>query len=326
MGCWSKTCGLSNLHITAGTPVYVFVLEQNKEYEHCYSTGLFSPLLLPFESVYNDYGGGEDSSGVALDIIMGGLQAKLVEMDVGENEYHDIAVKREGFTPEMFFEACREDRMQTRDWTNADPTQVYFTMFRKDVVDAILETRVIEDYVGGNKGTIAKWGDSKDYIRYKFSDIVADIKPVIEIVMVKVAEAKATGPALAEYMLYNGIDSLFDYRSENKAARWLRHDSHRYSSIVSMTTVLRKGIEAGTPEALDKLAEILEQHLLARYIDSFMDSARKTWIPGGHEGSQSTSSGALKLLGKVVNDVIDKERANWAKEMGEDAADEFLED
>ncbi len=177
MGCWNKTCGLSNLHITAGTSVYGFVLEKNKHYDHCYSTSLFSPLLLPFESTYDDYGGGEDSSGPALDIIMGALKRQLVEMEVGDNEYHDIAVKRDDFTPEKFFEAVHEDRMFIQHGSEQRP--VYFTMFRKDIVDHILENRRIEDYVGGGKGTIAKWGDEKNYIRYKFADIAASVRPLL---------------------------------------------------------------------------------------------------------------------------------------------------
>lgn len=28
MGCWNKTCGISNLFIEAGEKVYVFALEQ----------------------------------------------------------------------------------------------------------------------------------------------------------------------------------------------------------------------------------------------------------------------------------------------------------
>jgi hypothetical protein len=71
----------------------------------------------------------------------------------------------------------------------------------------------------------------------------------------------------------------------------------------------------------------MEQHLKALYIDGFMTAARKTWIPGGHEGSQSTSGGALKLLGKIVSDVVDAERAEWLADMGEDADEnEYLED
>jgi hypothetical protein len=325
MGCWNKTCGLSNLHITAGTPVYVFVLEKNTDYDHCYATGLFSPLLLPFESVYDDYGGGEDSSGIALNIIMGGIKRDLVELEVGDNEYHDIEVKKEGFTPEKFFEAVHEDRLSIKGRFSAEPTQIYFTMMRKDIVDSILENRVIEEYVGDNKGTFAKWGDEKNYVRYRFADIVADIRPLIAEAQVKINNARATNDKLAEYMLYDGISGLFNYQHPNKAARWMRSDSHRYSRIVDMKTVLRKAFEAGTDEAMETLALVMEQHLKALYIDGFMHAARKTWIPGGHEGSQSTSGGALRLLAKATIDALDKERAEWLADTGEDES-EYLED
>jgi len=325
MGCWNKTCGLSNLHITAGTPVYVFVLEKNTDYDHCYATGLFSPLLLPFESVYDDYGGGEDSSGIALNIIMGGIKRDLVELEVGDNEYHDIEVKKEGFTPEKFFEAVHEDRLSIKGRFSAEPTQIYFTMMRKDIVDSILENRVIEEYVGGNNGTFAKWGDEMNYIRYRFADIVADIRPLIAEAQVKINNARATNDKLAEYMLYDGISGLFNYQHPNKAARWMRSDSHRYSRIVDMKTVLRKAFEAGTNEAMETLALVMEQHLKALYIDGFMHAARKTWIPGGHEGSQSTSGGALRLLAKATIDALDKERAEWLADTGEDES-EYLED
>ena len=318
MGCWNKTCGLSNLHITAGTPVYVFVLEEDRDHSNCYSTSLFSPLLLPFESVYNDYGGGENSSGIALPLILGGIKKEMVEMPLGENQYHDIEVTKEKFDEALFFDAVHEERLKIQGRFSTEPTNIQFTMFRKDIMDAILDQREIEEYVGDNKGTFAKWGDEKNYIRYNFKDIVADIKPMIEQGMAKIAEAKATNDALANYMLYDGIEGLFEYRSENKAARWLRYDNHRYSRIVDMKTVLRKGFEAGTPEALDKLAEILEQHLKALFIDGFMTAARKTWIPGGHEGSQSYSGAALRMLANATLEVLDKEKAEWLADMGED--------
>jgi hypothetical protein len=327
MGCWNKTCGLSNLHITAGTPVYVFVLEKNKDYDHCYSTSLFTPLLLPFESTYDDYGGGEDSSGIALNIIMGGIKRDLVELEVGENQYHDIEVKKEGFTPEKFFEAVHEDRLSIKGRFSVEPTQLYFTMMRKDIVDNILENRTIEEYVGENKGTFAKWGDEKNYIRYKFADIVADIRPLLNEAMEKIAEAKATNDTLANYMLYDGFEGLFPYGHPNKVAKWLRGDSYRYSRIVDMKSVIRRGLEVGTVGALENLALVLEQHLKALYIDGFMHSARKTWIPGGHEGSQSTSGGALRLLAKATIDVLDEEKRQWMADMGEDAdEEEYLED
>lgn len=325
MGCWNKTCGLSNLHITAGTPVYVFVLEKNESYDHCYSTSLFRPLLLPFESTYDDYGGGKDSHGIALGMIMAGLTKNLVEMEVGENQYHDIEVKKEGFTPEKFFEAVHEDRLSIKGPFSSEPTQIYFTMFRKDIVDHILENRRIQDYVGEGKGTC---GWDNNYVKYKFADIVADIRPLLNEAKEKIAKAKEDeNDTLANYMLYDGFEGLFPYGHPNKVAKWLRGDSYRYSRIVDMKTVIRRGLEVGTETASENLAKVLEEHLKAIYIDGFMHAARKTWIPGGHEGSQSSSGGALRLLANATIEVLDEEKRQWAVEMGEEAEEnEYIEE
>jgi hypothetical protein len=323
MGCWNKTCGLSNLHITAGTPVYVFVLEKNKDYDHCHSTGLFAPLLLPFESVYDDYGGGEDSSGPALDYIMNMIKKDLVELEAGENQYHDIEVKKEGFGPEKFFEAVHEDRLSIQGRFRDEPTQLYFTMMRKDIVDDILENRRIQDYVGDGKGTC---GYGNNYVKYKFADIVADIRPLLNEAMEKIAKAKEDNETLANYMLYDGFGGMFPYNHPNKVAKWLRGDSYRYSRIVDMKAVIRRGLEIGTVESINKLEEILTEHVKAIYIDGFMNSARKTWIPGGHEGSQSMSGGALRLLAKATINALDKEHAEWMADMGEEAEDEYIEE
>jgi hypothetical protein len=323
MGCWNKTCGLSNLHITAGTPVYVFVLEKNKDYDHCHSTGLFAPLLLPFESVYDDYGGGEDSSGPALDYVMNMIKKDLVELEVGENQYHDIEVKKEGFGPEKFFEAVHEDRLSIQGRFRDEPTQLYFTMMRKDIVDDILENRRIQDYVGDGKGTC---GYGNNYVKYKFADIVADIRPLLNEAMEKIAKAKEDNETLANYMLYDGFGGMFPYGHPNKVAKWLRGDSYRYSRIVDMKAVIRRGLEIGTVDSINKLEEILTEHVKAIYIDGFMHAARKTWIPGGHEGSQSMSGGALRLLAKATINALDKEHAEWLADIGEEAEDEYIEE
>jgi|688.fasta_scaffold02179_9 hypothetical protein len=49
-----------------------------------------------------------------------------------------------------------------------------------------------------------------------------------------------------------------------------------------------------------------------------MIAARKTWIPGGHEGSQRLSSGALKLLNAGIQNVIDAEHEEWLSENEDD--------
>lgn len=304
MGSWYKTCGLSSLHITPGTPVYVFVMEKSRDDSNCYSTSLYSPLLLPFESEYNDYGGGENSHGVAYDLIMEGIKRHLHEMPLGENKYHDIAVTKEGFNEQMFFEAAHENRLY-RIGSVDNPVPLTFTMFRKDVVDHILENRIIEEYVGDGKGTC---GWNNNYIRYSFKDIVADIRPLLNEAMDMLAEMDEDTRA---FKVASGFEYMFQYGHPNRAYKWMATDSYRYSRIVDMKRVISKGLTIGTLEAINKLEAILVEYLKAAFIDGFMHSARKTWIPGGHEGSQQTSGGALRLLSNATLAVLDRERAEW---------------
>lgn len=307
MGCWNKTCGLSNLHIYAGTPVYVFVLEEARDNSNCYTTSLFSPLLIPFDSEYNDYGGGENSSGVAFDMIMSALKNQLVEMPLGDNEYHDIAVSKEAFGEELFFEAVHENRLFIQDRYSRDKTAVTFTMFRKDIVDSILENREIEDYVGGGKGTFAKWGNEKNYIRYKFADIAASVRPLLEKLVEDTKDEK-------DYIRAYVVDRLHKYREDFRAASWLNNDTYRYSRLVDVRALIGAAIEKATPEALDKAEELAIEHLKGLFIDGFMHATRKTWIPGGHEGSQSADDDSHRLLATTILAALDKEKADWAAE------------
>jgi len=61
MGSWSGTCGLSNLSIGKGDPVYLILLRANKESpggggSFCYTVNSYSPIFVPIEGKYNDYG------------------------------------------------------------------------------------------------------------------------------------------------------------------------------------------------------------------------------------------------------------------------------
>ena len=297
----------------------MFVLERNKDYDHCYSTGLFSPLLLPFESTYDDYGGGENSHGPALDLIINGIKKDLVELEVGENKYHDIAVTKDGFTPEKFFEAVHENRLMIQGRYSQEPKPIYFTMMRKDIVDDILERREIEDYVGGGNGTC---GYNNNYVRYKFKDIVADIRPLLEAVMKELEECDKEDRA---FKTVGGLEYMKVQQLDNKVIKWMRGDSYRYSRIVDFKRVIGKALEIGTLEAINKLEALMVEHLKAIYIDGFMHSARKTWIPGGHEGSQNLSGGALRLLSSATMRILDNEKAEWLAENNCDES-EYIEE
>jgi hypothetical protein len=318
MGCWHKTCGLSNLHITHGTEAYVFVLEPANADEHCYATHLYKPLLLPFVTEYNDYGGGENSSGVTFPIVMNAIKECLHEMDVGENEYHDIAVKKDKFDEALFFEAVHEGRLfKANRYTPESPTKIQYVMFRKDIVDDILANYTIEKYVGDGKGT-GGWGNN--YVYYKFADIVADILPLLQEIMDMVIQAKATEQDIA-FKLLGGFEYMFDYNHPNLAANWMRMDSYRYSRIVDLRHVffdLFGKDDVPTEEQVLELEAVLTEHIRGIFIDAFMEHTRKSWIPAGHEGSQTQDAEPYRVLMAATTRALDAEEKRWAEENGED--------
>ena len=323
MGSWNKTCGLSNLHITAGTEAYVFVLEPNNDDSHCYSTHLYSPLLLPFVTEYNDYGGGENSSGPGFPVIMEAIKKNLHEMELGENKYHDIAVTKEAFGEELFFEAVHEGRLY-RKGNYGDPVKLEYVMFRKDIVDHILENRVIEQYVGGGKGTIAKYDGEKNYIQYKFADIVADVLPLLQEICEMIEKEKADGLDKSMFRLLGGIEYLFDYNHPNLAAKWLRGDNYRFSRLVDMKSVIGDLFSEETPtmEKVLKIEALITEYLKGVFIDSFMEVTRKSWIPAGHEGSQCQELDEYRLLIGAMTKVMDAEEAYYKEIYGEEEAEE----
>jgi hypothetical protein len=322
MGCWNKTCGLSNLHITAGDEVYVFVIEEGTDKtDRCYSTAFWKPVLLPFMSKYNDYGGGEESSGPGFQIIMDSVAKQLVEMELGENEYHDIPVKKEGFGEEQFFDAVHENRLfkSDRQFRTGEKIMVPidFVMMRKDIVDYIIDNRVIKDYVGEGKGT-SGWGNS--YINYKFEDILKDLPEFMDKLAAAVDPANFDSKdpelqeALMEVRFMRGL-GIFGYEHPNKVSKWLRGDGYRFSSIVRVQDVLMSLLKEGKREEADLLVvDLLKGH----YINMFMELTRKNWAPGGHEGSQSQEADEYRLLIKATTNALDVEKAYYAEVNGED--------
>ena len=309
MGCWNKTCGLSGLHIHAGQPVYVFVLEENVNKDNfCYSSCLYTPCLVPFTSEYDDYGGGEKSSGIGLPYLLDGLRKNLVELEVGANSYHDIAVKRDEFDIDKFFESCHEDRLQVSSRRGNRP--VKFTMMRKDVVDGVLNRFSLYNYRDSRSYTyrecLEQLGAVAEKIVRSFSD--ADNEFGLNWALStqypdlhKVRYVLSCTGSFTEELL-NGLFS------GNRTASSINVDG----IVFSLATAKNLGPE----ERLSNLKEFLSDCLKGIILDTFMDRTRKLWTPGGHEGSQNIDLDGHKVLLSVVQDVVrteeDKtEREEW---------------
>lgn len=291
MGCWNKTCALSNLPIFAGERTYVFVLEESSSYcrsKAIYPNYLYDPVLLPFESTYDDYGAGENSSGIALPIILDSLKRCLIEKEQGGNKYHDVEVKIDGFDEEKFFEAAREDRLEIKTWDG--PKKVKFVMMRKDLVDNILDSYVIKEYVGRDEG----------YKRYKFQDILDNVDELLErfsVILQSLPEhpLKTLLEVWFKYWLGNIVD-------DNLASRWLRRGLENSSSFCTADFYLLDVLKEGK---FDEAKSLIELTLKGAFINNFMDEVRRCWVPPCGEGSQDGDFGPHKLLAQITMNVAD---------------------
>jgi len=310
MGCWNQTCGLTQIHIRAGEPVLVFPLIESNRDSLCYSTPYWTPFPIPFASEYNDYGGGENSSGLGLDMILHFLQKNLAEIEQGENKYHDIAVKREGFDEDKFWEAIHEMRLKVNVYNKEK--EIGFVMIKQSVVDYLIEHEQFSQYEGyDEKGS--------KYTKYKFADILTSLEVVLDKLFVVEEEDSDVPEELREklkfLMRYNALErissDIVDADKHNWAAQWLRYGigSHLGYSGFSSSIVenkLFKYVEAGDREGA---RELMVQFFTMKFIDSFMMGTRKFWSPQAGAGSQNNDQSGYRLLMGAMAHVLDEEKA-----------------
>jgi|AntRauTorcE11897_2_1112592.scaffolds.fasta_scaffold10036_1 hypothetical protein len=295
MGSWNKTCGLTRLHINAGKEVYVFALERVTSHERCYATAFWKPCLVPWVAEYNDYGAGENDRGPGLKVVISGVRKALLEIEQGENKYHDIPVKKEGFGVKEFYNAVREGRLSKKTYFG-DEAEIDYVMMRKDCVDDLLNSWSIEDCkYNREKGDI-------EYFSYSYDDVVDEIPTFL-------AEFKRHLDDLDEVGRI-----MFDLSrvAENSATKYiknfLRFDGVRYSGFASVKEVLQVLVEE---DRLEEAERFLQDFIKGAMIDLLFEITRRNWAPGGHEGSQCVELDAQEMLLDVTKEAIARERAMY---------------
>lgn len=282
MGCWNKTCGLTGLYIRDSEPVYVFVMEKNDtETSRCYTTAYWSPCLLPFQSKYNDYGGGYDSHGFSFDLIMKRFKKAVREVEP-ESEYDPFHLKRSEFDEKMFFDAAHEQKL----YLDESNVKCDFVMMRKDIVDNIL-----------NNWNQDIWSNGKYMENTTYNDFVKDIPEFLTVI--------ATYMTKNTRMYMSSFDHVFPRESENMVNLFLNRDLYKYSyNILQYRSNLIEYIRNGE---FEKAAEYIKTFLIGYVIDCFMSDTRKCWIPAAHEGSQSQSEHAYRFLNKTIQHFLDND-------------------
>lgn len=301
MGSWNKTCGLTNLHITAGTPVVVFVLTKNLRTDSmCYTTPFFRPLLMPFYSEYDDYGGGENSHGFGFEYIMATVKESLVERRLGENPYHDIAVTRKNFNEKMFFNACGKHRLKIKN-SMGQVQETTFVMFHKSAVDDVLENFEQTDFISEPDG-------GYHYETYKFADIAASVPALVNVLMVVPDDESHLDQIMRRY---DPLNTAFP-KGSNRAKSWL--SLNRIGEITgnrSQSSQIETYVNAKDAEGLTMF---LTETLKAVYINNFMSMTRKMWMPTSGEGSQEGDHEPYHVLINAMTKILANEKASWDRE------------
>jgi hypothetical protein len=320
MGCWNGTCGLSGLPITVGEEIYIFPIVENNNRSFCYASALYRPSVLPFRAQYDDYGAGENCSGIGLELLMTGIRSHLVEMEVGENKYHDIEVKREGFNIDMFFEACQKHRLKFKNPLSGYEGQpktkdVFFTMIRKDVADRLWNEWSFDLWKGGSNVVIPEGFESdKYYIKNVTYAKLAELIPEYMEKQNKIFSEKVghidKDDKIAEALFYVEFYKFFNTCYEDREHPLSSIFSHMFSAGYSdggfskigalSETIVTKYLQCEKEAA----HELLRECLIGYMVNDFMGNVRKVWMPPMHQGSQSECLDEYVLLNNITNDVI----------------------
>jgi len=265
--------------IMGGEEVYVFLLLESPPFEkyvgsHCYPSTYYNCLPFFFEGKYNDYGAVENCHGELLNsIILPAIKSRLHEMELGENQCHDIEVKKKDFTIEKLFEADHEDRLFLNAWDHfggkrtITPARLTHIVFKKQVLDKLLDTYTFQSY--------SEIVPGKNYnSEYSVKDLI-----------------KCGEDYIKTFKTKSRIESEFSYFR----MIILGHQESRWQNIFQLT-----GISYDSDNPL--LPEIIRQLAIYQTLENFMLDSRRVWIRPSGVGSQELSTTALEIMAEIVLD------------------------
>lgn len=330
MGSWNGTCAVTQLHVTSGQKVAVFMLQKReKQHDFCYTHTFYRPCILPFYGEYNDYGAVEHCYGIGLPVILECIKSQLTELEQGPNQYHDIAAKRDTFDIDALFELDHEDRLfidgkmdaaWAKSWAekclkDGDDVgaaqsleefqqtvrlgkRITHVIVHGDVFDHIIDSWKQSDFVSDKNHK-----DGYYYKKYGFSDILTDLPAYLE----KLHEVcKPSGndsiDRLSRMMIREGI---YDWNHPNLVGKWLRTDSMGMS-LISPNELIMEWAQTGRSD--QDLSALITDLLKGCYINAFMSITRKSWMKQTGTGGQHAELHPYDVLIDGMNKVIDRER------------------
>ena len=360
MGSWNGTCMISNLHITAGTDVAVFILAKNhRNKSFCYGNAMYEVLPLPFYGKYDDYGSVDDCTGFGLNLVVETIRERLYKFGQGPNSCHDCEVNKENFDIDKLFEADHEDRLGIEDpdnWNSDEYEQRELERLRQefggltdsqqfeldrlankikkvdtfrqlthviihgDVFRAIMDKWYIDDYVGGGQGTS---GYGNNYNRIYFADLVASIPEYIRRMKAHYGDLdtlKNSGSRMYARMYMD----IFEWNDPCLAGRWMNLFKSRGESNPFTLIEVREHENAYSSAGnWDDLAAFAKEVLTAAWVNNYMSTTRKHWTQTTGKGGQTQDSLGYEILADAMKSILAEENKRYGEDEEEiDESDE----
>ncbi len=325
MGSWNGTCAISNLHITSGKRVVVFMLAENKDKKSfCDNTALYDFCPIPFYGKYDDYGGVDECEGFGLPIVLEAIKSQLYKFGQGANQYHDIAVDKENFDIEKLFEADSEDRLgiEYHNSWNADAFahgDLEEERGKRSLTDSeMFELDRLANKIKKNDAFraithVKIHGDIFDSIMSgwrSYDDI--SFKDVTDSIPEYIARVKAHDEAWLE-SVRNGkyiSSEVFTFNDPNLAGRYMRILTE-YNAILRAAPSAREYVDSGDWAGLEAFTK---EALIGIWINMFMRSTRKVWTKQCGEGSQQQEHLGYIVLADAVQNALKIERAYYGED------------
>lgn len=276
MGCWNGTCGITQLPIFSGDPVVVFLLIENRLEDksewaangHCYANQYWTTRSIQLYGEYNDYGWFDFDDDWNSQFTLNAFQDDLVEMELGENKYHDISVTKKSLDSlELVGEAIHEDRLFVHSvdlMSNKKMNRTIGTFaVHRRVFDAIVELGI--DLYSGDITVKTMMKSAKEYIEKQREYVLSDTFSSVSF----------------DFGIGESASNVFGGLFGRGSGDW----GSVTGSHVLYRDKIRSMIIAG---ATDKeFVPILEE--LSKYyiFSSAMGNLRKTWMPQAGSGSQA---------------------------------------
>jgi hypothetical protein len=292
MGSWDETCMITQLPITPGDLVKLFIIRWSPLKARLFNGGVYhtdtcEPISGPIECKYNDYGRYEpvEEDKNFAQFVTESICPHVVERDWGENSCHDLPTWKKDLVGKDAYHnminIIQENRLLVQETILSENRQTGVAMvaIHKDIFDAITSDEYIE--------SLSRW--TRSYYRLlseeqeKYREYLERLKEELALENSSLSEENK---AIKRFEIIQKKELLRDILAPN----WdINHFKKKLSELDEKTAY----------HYLDKFAQL-------DCFNNRLRVSRHQWIPQCGHGSQTIEYKANQFIFQKASELVDK--------------------